>query len=134
MIILSKRSTKLAKYPSELEVWYVLPGIHRELSKYLKTEVGLRQKAIAEILELSPAAVSYYIRNERAKEIFFPEEINNRIYLSAQKIYENPSSYFGEVHTILNLIRETGALCQIHKEKGRMRNNCTVCMDGIQES
>jgi len=130
---LSKRSTKLAKYPSELEVWYVLPGIHRELSKYLKFKVGLRQKTIAEILELSPAAVSYYIRNERAKEIIFPDEINNKISLSAQKIYENPSRYFAEVHAILNMIRETGALCQIHREKGRIRNNCTVCM-GEQDS
>ena len=86
------------------------------------------------MLELSPAAVSYYIRNERAKEIVFPDEINNRIYNSAQKIYENPSRYFAEVHVILNLIRETGALCQIHREKGRMRNDCTVCMNGMQDS
>ncbi|MHA2295347.1 MAG: transcriptional regulator [Candidatus Hodarchaeales archaeon] len=122
-----KRPTKLAKYPSELEVWYVLPGIHRVIAENLK-ETGLRQKTIAEMLELSPAAVSYYLRKERAKDIDFPEEIINEIVIAAERIGNDPSSYFEEVHRLLKLVRETGALCQIHAEKGKIRENCTVCM------
>ncbi|MFW9992242.1 MAG: transcriptional regulator [Candidatus Odinarchaeota archaeon] len=126
----TKKPAKLAKYPSELEVWFVLPTLHRELAMNLK-KTGLRQNTIAELLELSPAAVSYYLRKERAKDIDFPDNINREIAVAAQRIYEDPSRYFEEVHALLKMVRETGVLCQIHAEKGKIRENCSVCMQSM---
>ena len=56
--------------PQELEVWYILPAIRRELTISLKEE-GLKQRQVAEILGVTEAAVSQYIKSKRAKAIKF---------------------------------------------------------------
>ena len=53
------------KHPQEIEVWYVLPAIRKELVVTLK-EKNLTQKKIAEFLNITEAAVSQYIKQKRA--------------------------------------------------------------------
>ena len=51
--------------PQEIELWYVIPAIRKQLVIELKRK-GLKQKAIAPILGITEAAISQYNRDKRA--------------------------------------------------------------------
>lgn len=52
--------------PCEDAIWNILPMIRADLARELK-KMGLRQKAIADTLSLTPSAVSQYIHNKRGE-------------------------------------------------------------------
>ena len=60
--------------PQEIEVWYVLPAIRKEMAKVM-ADKGLKQVEIAEILGLTKSAVNHYLKQKRAKDVNFPEQI-----------------------------------------------------------
>ena len=53
------------KLPCEEALWYVLPQIRSDLAKEL-IKNGLSQKEVAELLGLTPSAVSQYAHKKRA--------------------------------------------------------------------
>jgi predicted transcriptional regulator len=53
------------KLPCEEALWYVLPQIRSDLSREL-IKNGLSQKEVAELLGLTPSAVSQYAHKKRA--------------------------------------------------------------------
>jgi uncharacterized protein len=117
--------------PQEIEVWYVLPAIRRELSICLKSN-GIRQKKIAEILNLTEPAVSQYLTNKRANEIKFSKEILQDIDELADKILDNNfQSCRLEYHKILNKMRHTGQLCKIHRQFYPVSDSCEMCIEGV---
>ena len=56
--------------PQEIEVWYLIPALRKELARIFIKDYGLAQKKAAELLGISGAAVSQYVKEKRAKEIF----------------------------------------------------------------
>ena len=74
-----------SQMPQEIEVWYVIPAIRRELAKAM-INTGLTQKEIAKIMGITEAAVSQYIHSKRAKEIAFSKKVLEEIKISAEKI------------------------------------------------
>lgn len=90
--------------PQELEVWYILPSIRKEIAVCLKKQ-GLSQKQIAKMLGLSESAISQYSKLKRAKEIHFSENVKNEIKKSANKI-KNKKNVTGEVQRICSLIKK----------------------------
>ena len=50
------------KHPQEIEVWYILPAIRKELVVVLK-ESGLTQRKIAGMLKVTEAAISQYSKH-----------------------------------------------------------------------
>ena len=61
--------------PQEIEVWYIIPAIRRELTKILIKQYNLKQKKVAMLLGISEAAISQYLSNKRGQEIKFPKEM-----------------------------------------------------------
>ncbi|MFH1405899.1 MAG: hypothetical protein ABIG52_01635 [Nanoarchaeota archaeon] len=55
------------KHPQEIEVWYILPAIRKELVLALK-EKGHTQKEIASFLNVTEPAISQYTKEKRAKK------------------------------------------------------------------
>ncbi len=53
------------KLPCEEALWYVLPQIRADLARELMRN-GLSQKEVAELLGLTPSAVSQYAHKKRA--------------------------------------------------------------------
>ena len=88
--------------PQEIEVWYIIPAIRRELTQEL-LNLGLNQKQIAERLDVTPSAVSQYIKNKRASKIKFDDKIKKEIKQAAKKIAENKSCC---------IVKETNELCK----------------------
>jgi predicted transcriptional regulator len=116
----------MVKTPQEIEVWYVLPAIRRELALELKRR-GKSQKEIAEILDITKAAVSQYLKNKRGNDIQFDQTILDKIKLSVSNIIKHPEDLFGEFKAITNLIQKTKLLCELHKKYGHKRAECKSC-------
>ena len=74
------------KPPCELVVWYVLPAIRSELAKSLLS-LGMKQKDVSELMDITQPAVSQYITDKRGSGIKFNDEVNSLINDFASELY-----------------------------------------------
>ncbi len=112
--------------PQEVEVWYILPAIRRELSIKMKG-LGLEQKEIARVLGVSAAAISHYFTNKRAKEVQFDQSMKEEIINSAKEIIRDNSKVTPEIQKLLKTVWVKKVVCGIHKMHGNIDENCEVC-------
>jgi len=111
--------------PQEIEVWYLIPVLRKELSVSLKKK-GLSQKEIADLLGLTPAAVSQYIKEKRGKDNI-PDSLKLLIEIYSNKIIrdeENRNFYFLELS---KKAVSCGYLCYLHKKHEVIQDNCRLC-------
>lgn len=113
--------------PQELEVWYILPAIRRDLAVCLKQE-GLLQRQVAKLLGVTEAAISQYLKSKRAKKIQFDGNIKKEIKKSVKKIKNNKACATAEIQRICNLIKKKGILCAIHKKYENVCKMCKICL------
>jgi len=109
--------------PQEIEVWYILPALRREIAIKLK-ESGMNQKSIAAIMDITPAAISQYVHNKRAKKLEF--KIDQNIIDNAVKRITNNSKVYTEV--IQDSLKQLSELiCKIHKKIEKVHTCCGLC-------
>ena len=111
--------------PQEIEVWYVLPAIRKELAEEL-VKKGMKQKDIAEKLGITESAVSQYIKKKRAKKVVFNKKIKTEIRKAANMISGNGNPV-KEIQRICDIIKEDMLLCKISKNLGLAPRNCKKC-------
>ena len=111
--------------PQELEVWYVIPTIRRELSIAMKNS-GLKQVEIANKLGITKSAVTQYLNHKRANELEFNEKIKNAVKQSSLKI-NNKIDAIREIQLLLNLTREERIICKLHSKLDSDFSKCEVC-------
>ena len=111
--------------PQELEVWYVIPAIRKELASAMKNN-GLKQVEIAKRLGVTKAAITQYLGAKRGNEVKFSGKIKEEISKSAQRV-NNHFDVIKEIQLILNVTREEKILCQIHRSLDKGFENCNVC-------
>ena len=70
----------------EIEVWYILPTIRREIVKGL-LDRGLSQNEIAKRLALRKSTISQYVHNKRGKEVNFDENTRELIKVAVQNSF-----------------------------------------------
>ena len=79
------------RHPQEIEVWYIMPAIRKELCRVLLTKHKLTQKEIAKRLNITGAAVSQYKKDKRGQHVNLPEgvlsEINQLLWWLNQNKY-----------------------------------------------
>ncbi|MFW9786424.1 MAG: transcriptional regulator [Candidatus Thorarchaeota archaeon] len=132
--------------PQEVEVWYVLPAIRRELAKVMKTKTVQRknedgelvdhkitQKEIARMLGVTEPAITQYLlkkkgRRSRGDQVVIPAIILREIDKSADTMieeYEKARSSDNEdifeemtreINRIIRFMRDEGIMCDIHRE------------------
>jgi len=117
-------------HPQEIEVWYILPAIRKELAVSLKQK-GLEQKKIAQILGVTEPAVSYYTNNKRASNLEFSPEIKSEITKSVMIIEKDKSKVMKEMQRILSLPQIKKLICKLHKKEGGAEEDCEICKDCI---
>lgn len=110
--------------PQEIELWYIIPAIRRELARNLM-DGGVRQRGVARMLGVTDAAVSQYFSSKRASEVRFNERLGRDIKDSADRITRG-SDAMREVQQICRLCREDGICCSIGKRHGAP-SDCRVC-------
>ena len=109
-------------HPQEIEVFYILPALRRQFAVQMKAK-GLKQKKIAELLQIEEAAVSQYLNNKRGEKINFEKAVIKEIAKSTLRITDS-ISLLRETQRLLNLIRSSGTLCKIHKKMSNVPMWC----------
>lgn len=103
--------------PQELEVWYVIPAIRRELSKCLVKNYGVSYGKVGEILGITKAAVSQYIKEKRATKVKLHEKALEEIRKSCGLIMAKKSYTKKEIMRLLSHIREKQLPCEVCDKK-----------------
>ncbi len=111
----------------ELEVWYVIPAIRREIALAMKSK-GLKQVEIANKLGITKAAVNQYLSGKRGAEVSLNSRIKERINHIADEI-NNSSDSIKYIQYLLNLSRNEKIACQIHRSFDKNFDNCNVCFE-----
>ncbi|MBI5036524.1 transcriptional regulator [Candidatus Micrarchaeota archaeon] len=122
-----KKENKTEKHPQEIEVWYVLPSLRRELAKKM-AEKALAQKQIAKLLGITEAAVSQYLSAKRGKEVKFGKEFEGKIREKAKEVSEGRVSAYEALSSLCRDFRESGELCFLHRKMEKVPKSCTLCM------
>ena len=102
--------------PQEIEVWYVIPAIRKELAKVLIEKYDLTFEKAGSILGISKAAVSHYLNKKRADKIKIPSVIKKEIEKSAGIIVKDKNLAVKEIIRILGLIKKSGSSCGLCKK------------------
>jgi predicted transcriptional regulator len=117
--------TKLI-FPQELEVWYVLPAIRKRLALALINK-GKSQKDVARLMYVTEATISQYKKEKRAKDNFLGIRFDNEFNKSTNNILKESDLFFPEVMRLNSLIKNSGILCELHKEKTTINLPCQNC-------
>lgn len=125
----------MMELPQEIMVWYVVPAIRKALVVELK-DMGLKQKDIAPLLGITAPAVSQYIKDKRAKcccTAFDRDPLKSEIRKAAERIKvqekPDPAVAVKEIDRLCMMVRESKAICDIHRQKDASLKSCNICYD-----
>ena len=140
----SNQSRVKGKHPLEIEFWFILPAVRRELALRLYRN-KLKQRQIAKIVGMTEAAVSQYIKGNRGRLSIKDNDIEHDIEIpnwlceeidESSKIIMNDKSesiFIRETNRIMQIIRSKPKefLCNVHESLGEKIDDCEVCFTGI---
>jgi len=109
--------------PQEIEVWYLIPALRRELTEIFISDFGMNQREISKILEITESAVSQYLNSKRGSELKFNEKELSEIKKTAQDIIDNGNAN-EELYKVCVKLRACDSLCELHK-----RHDCSISDD-----
>jgi predicted transcriptional regulator len=116
--------------PCEIVVWYVVPSMRSELAKEL-LKLGMKQKEISELLDITQPAVSQYISDKRGHGIKFDEKTQSMIRIFAKDLMEQKLDQGDIIRRMCEICKNVKAeeiVCQLHKEKDKIPQSCSACM------
>ncbi len=123
---LGRKGLTMNKTPQEIEVWYIIPAIRRELVKGLIAS-GLSQKQTALKLGLTESAISQYLSDKRATNVKFSESIMSKIKEAVNNILAG-SEPVGEIYRLTQQIRFDTTICKIHSLYDKdVPESCNIC-------
>lgn len=118
------------KPPCEIVVWYVIPAIRSELAKDLLA-LGMKQKDVSELMDITQPAVSQYITDKRGSGIKLNEDIKKLVNDFALELHTGKSSK-------KDIIRKTCSICkqiktseiieQLNINKNDLNDDCKACL------
>ncbi|MFC1768576.1 transcriptional regulator [Nanoarchaeota archaeon] len=113
--------------PQEIEVWYIIPAVRKELVKALR-EKGLKQKDIANKLDLTESAVSQYLKEKRGSGVDFGKQLEAHIKKEAEKIANGKANPMEVIQKIVSMLSVKKIMCDIHKSKTKgISGKCDIC-------
>ncbi|MBT6690458.1 transcriptional regulator [archaeon] len=102
--------------PQEIEVWYIIPAVRKELARLLTKEHGLSYEKAGAALGVSKAAVSQYLSNKRANKVCLDAKTKREVKKSAALIFENPKVAMVEMQRILKFMKDNHCSCNVCKQ------------------
>lgn len=112
--------------PQELEVFYLLPAIRREMALALKKS-GKKQKEIAQILSVRESTISQYIKDKRAAGFPLPDDVKSQIELAVGRISDK-MTLIQETQRVLTTLRKQRFPCSVHLQLDKnLPRTCEVC-------
>ena len=117
--------------PQEIEVWYLLPALRREIARFLIKDFKLSQKKASVILGVTEAAVSQYFKSKRGNEIKFSKKDLVKVKEICKKIVEVPGKLMDYLYELSVYFRGSKVVCDIHRGKDKnVSKECKVCTGG----
>ena len=123
------------KPPCEMVVWYVIPAIRSELAKDL-LKLGMKQKTISELMDITQPAVSQYLTDKRGSGIEFNDDVKQLIQDFADDLNDGTATkadIISRTCYICKRIKTEDILCQIHREHGHVPVDCKACLGSALE-
>ena len=102
--------------PQEIEVWYIIPAVRKELARLLIRKYGLTYERTGNILGVSKAACSQYLSNKRANKVKLTPEVKKEIAKSAKIVAERPKLALGEMQRLLKYMKDSKCSCEVCKK------------------
>jgi len=99
--------------PQEIEVWYIVPAIRKELARLLTEKYKLSYEKTGALLGVGKAAVSQYLSNKRANKVRLNSQIKKEIRKSAEVISLHPKRALIEIQRILKIMRKGKHSCEV---------------------
>ena len=159
MATTEKKQTKKRTWmmPQEVEVWYVLPALRRELATRMKKKKAVQrvgedgkkkehkitQKEIAKMLGVTEPAITQYLlkkkgRRSRGDQVSIPEKFRSELEKSADAMieqYEKKASNDNmfetmtrEINRMIRVIRDSGTMCDFHRQfSAHVKDKCNAC-------
>ena len=121
------------RVPCQITQWYLLPAISAELVREMK-RLGVKQAEIARMMGVTPAAVSQYVKGKRGKVIQFDAGVRKLITSSAKRIASTGISdedLSREICELCIQARKSKTVCDFHKSMGGVRDDCKLCVGGL---
>ncbi len=127
--------------PQEVEVWYIIPAIRRELTRIM-IDRGIPQKTIAKMLGVTEPAITQYklkrSKRSRGDQIAIPNELMGEVDKSAdviieawegreagEMVYEMMTR---EINRLIDVLRDAGFICEVHREHcEHVKEDCSAC-------
>lgn len=117
--------------PQEIEVYYILPMLRRQFALAMK-ELNIPQKEIANRLHIGESTVSQYIKEKRGSQIEVDHILKEKVQDAAKRIV-NSSDLIHETQVLLQFIRHSNLLCQIHHQLTKLPENCKMQQMGCDK-
>jgi uncharacterized protein len=118
-----------SQMPQEIEVWYVLPAIRKELAKSMVEDYKLSQKEVAGILGITEAAVSQYRKSRRATGVEFNPGTLEEIKKAAGRVIRDSSLVRKEIYNLCSMVKVTKQLCELHMHHDKsVPEGCDICL------
>ncbi len=115
--------------PQEIEVWYLIPALRRELAKIFIANFKMSQRQVSEILGITESAVSQYLNAKRGSELKFSEKEMEDIKKTAETIFANDGNSNEELYRLCVTLRACDSLCDFHrKQDSSISKDCDLCV------
>ena len=123
------------KPPCEIVVWYVIPAIRSELAKEL-LNLGMKQKDVSELMDITQPAVSQYITDKRGSGIKLDEDFRAMIQTFANELSEGKATKVDLIPRtckICHNVKITDVLEQLNIDKSELGDECQSCLGSEAE-
>lgn len=94
--------------PQEIEVWYVIPALRSWIARCLIEEFDSSYEKVGNILGVSRAAISQYVKGKRAAKIKLPQELGPKIMGACKTLVKDNTKAVDEINKILEHMRTKG--------------------------
>ena len=106
----------------EIEVWYIIPAIRKELAIALKKK-GLTQAKVAGLLGVTEAAISQYIKSKRANQLKLTKKFKTEIEKSAEHLIKKKNQKT-EIQRLIKLAEKELVVCGACEDKCKGEHIC----------
>ncbi len=114
-------------------VQHILPPLRVAISRKLVEEYGLKKSKIAELMGLTPAAITQYLNQKRGDDLDFINQspkINELVSELAKNLASDssqPDMLLLQMCRICQVVRSEGLICKLHIEAMPSLANAQPC-------
>ncbi len=124
------------KPPCTIVVLHLLPALRKLIMRDLMERHGMRRIDASRRMDLTPAAITQYLKGRRGEAFLEDIESSERAMEIISEIAEalsreelNSEDLIEKICIICNEIRSQGIICEKHKKQYKKIEKCRVCLD-----